>query len=83
MEKSTMKAILKENICQIVFIKKDGTERTMRATLNAKLIPQTEDDPKKTPKKKVANDEIIRCYDVEKSDWRCFRIDSVKSFKID
>ena len=88
MEIKEMKELLKSNICEVVFTKVDGTERTMRATLKPDVITfmedtlamkKEDDTPKRTRK---ANDNVISCYDIEKSDWRSFRIDSVKSFTV-
>ncbi len=86
MEKSEMKELLKSNICEVVFTKVDGTERTMRATLKPDVITFMEDNlavekeddtPKRTRK---ANDNVVSCYDIEKAGWRSFKVDSVKSF---
>lgn len=88
MEIKEMKELLKSNVCEVVFTKVDGTERTMRATLKPDIITFMEDTlavkkedntPKHTRK---ANDNVISCYDIEKAGWRSFKVDSVKSFKI-
>ena len=64
----------------VVFEKKDGTLREMRCTL--KDVPQYERKTEsETPRKK--NDEVISVYDLDKSDWRSFRIDSVKNVRFD
>jgi hypothetical protein len=86
MEIKEMKELLKSNICEVVFTKVHGPERTMRATLKPDVITfmedtlavkKEDDTPKRTRK---ANDNVISCYDIEKSGWRSFWIDSVKSF---
>ena len=88
MEKSEMKELLKSNICEVVFTKVDGTERTMRATLKPDVITfmedtlavkKEDDTPKRTRK---ANDNVVSCYDIEKAGWRSFKVDSVKSFTV-
>ena len=64
----------------VVFEKKDGTLREMRCTL--KDVPQYERKTEsETPRKK--NDEVMSVYDMDKSEWRSFRIDSVKEIKFD
>lgn len=64
----------------ITFEKKDGTVREMRCTL--KDVPEYERKTEnETPRKK--NDEVISVYDLDKSDWRSFRIDSVKNVRFD
>ena len=62
----------------VVFEKKDGTLREMRCTL--KDVPQYERKTEsETTRKK--NDEVMSVYDMDKSEWRSFRIDSVKSYE--
>lgn len=58
----------------VKFIKKDGTERTMRCTLNLDKVPE-ELLPKGT--KTVTNDLTKRVFDLDKNAWRSFRYDSV------
>lgn len=65
-------ALLEERSIEIVFTKKDGTERTMKCTLMEEYLPETvgSDKPK--------NDEVLAVYDLEKEGWRSFRWDSIK-----
>ena len=64
----------------VVFEKKDGTLREMRCTL--KDVPQYERKTEsETTRKK--NDEVLSVYDMDKSEWRSFRIDSIKEIKFD
>ena len=64
----------------VVFEKKDGTLREMRCTI--KDVPQYERKTEsETPRKK--NDEVMSVYDMDKSEWRSFRIDSIKEIKFD
>lgn len=70
-----LKTLLKEREVVISFTKKDGTEREMRCTLLESVIPMDK-MPKNT--KKVKSDESLAVFDVEKSDWRSFRWDSVQ-----
>ena len=58
----------------VKFIKKDGSERTMRCTLNLDKVPE-ELLPKGT--KTVTNDITKRVFDLDKNAWRSFRYDSV------
>jgi hypothetical protein len=67
-----VKSMLKTQNLTITFIKKDGTERVMRCTLDpAKLpkVPVTENTETKTRK---VNDEIISAFDIEAQGWRSF-----------
>jgi hypothetical protein len=65
-------ALLKERSIEIVFTKKDGTERTMKCTLMEDYLPET------VGSEKAKNDEVLAVYDLEKEGWRSFRWDSIK-----
>ena len=74
---------LKNNICVVVFEKKDGTERSMKCTLQESIIPEaTREEPLSQKKIRSLNEEVIPVWDTEKKGWRSFRIDSVKSFSV-
>jgi hypothetical protein len=76
-------ALLKDNVVVVKFTKKDGTERTMKATLREDIIPQaTKEDPLSQKKIRAINEEVIPCWDAEKEGWRSFRVDSVVSFEV-
>jgi len=64
--------LLEQFAVEVIFIKKDGTERMMKCTLMEKHLPETvgSDRPK--------NDETLAVYDLEKEGWRSFRWDSIK-----
>lgn len=66
---------------RIVFTKKDGTERTMRATLVESRIP-LDKQPKSTGVEEEANSKTVgsavRVFDTEVQEWRSFRWDSIK-----
>jgi len=54
--------------------------REMRCTL--KDVPEYERKTEsETPRKK--NDEVMSVFDMDKSEWRSFRIDSIKEIKFD
>jgi hypothetical protein len=63
----------KEDIVEIEFIKKDGTIRRMKCTLNFKRIP-IDKRPKNTTLqailKLITKNKILRVFDVDKNDWR-------------
>ena len=62
---------------RIMFTKKDGTERTMRATLVESRIP-VEKQPKSETQVSQTAGSAIRVFDSEAQEWRSFRWDSVK-----
>jgi hypothetical protein len=91
--KSWLKNILYTNIVEILFTKTDGTERLMNCTLRGdmiKLKPVVLDFEemsenktttatikiRKTPKQ---SENTLRVYDLDKSEWRSFRIRSLKN----
>ena len=66
---------------RIVFTKKDGTERTMLCTLSETKIPQDKQPKTETTSTKTIGS-ALRVFDLEKSEWRSFRWDSVTSLGI-
>lgn len=76
-DKETIKNTLRSGIHQVVFTKKDGTERVMMCTLSEDVIPQ-EHKPKEGSSHKP-NDSVLAVFDVEKQGWRSFTIADVKS----
>jgi len=70
---------LREGVCEVIFTKKDGTDRRMLCTLDMSGIP-AEDVPKSDGNVTAVNTESVRVYDLEVEGWRSFRIDSVKEF---
>lgn len=80
-EKNWLRELLREQNVEIEFLKRDGTLRKMICTLKTETIPE-EKTPKGTGKAK--NDDSLAVFDVEKSEWRSFRWDSLQSvnFKV-
>lgn len=68
------------NTIEVVFTKKDGTERTMRCTTNLNDVPS-----EKHPNGGYVDrsDVAKRVFDVDLQDWRSFRWDSLKEVRID
>lgn len=77
--KETLRNMLKDQILSVTFLKKDGTERTMKCTLKADLLPLQEDLENAVQKKKPS-DESIAVWDLDKEAWRSFRFDSIICF---
>lgn len=75
--KETLKQKLQNGLGTVVFTKADGSERTMKCTLKADLLPVVE--IKQGAKSKVENPEILSVWDLENAGWRSFRIDSIIS----
>lgn len=80
--RSWLKDVLQTGTAEVIFTKKDGTERVMQCTLRPELLPVQEISETKQPKKK--NDTVLSVFDIEANGWRSFTIRTVKrvTFKI-
>lgn len=65
---------------KIVFTKTDGTERTMYCTLKEDVVIPYE---KKTDRVRAQNTDVLRVWDLEKNEWRGFRLDSIREVAFD
>jgi hypothetical protein len=80
--KEDIKKLLHEHTLNVIFTKKDGTERAMHCTLLPEHLPaidKQEGDEVKPLKKQ--SEESIAVWDIDKKAWRSFRIDSIVSYK--
>lgn len=74
-----LKSVLHDGPVQVVFIKNDGSERTMQCTLQEGVaLPHD----KKTDRVKEANADVVAVWDLEKKAWRSFKLSSIKSVTI-
>lgn len=77
-----LKEHLTGGVVSVMFTKKDGTERVMRCTTSAGLVPVVTESAEPKREKKV-NEDVMNVYDVDAKGWRSFRWDSVKNVVID
>lgn len=78
-----LKGVLSAGEVTVIFLKKDGSERTMKCTTSDSLVPQEPIVENAVPKKeKKQNDDVCPVYDIEAQGWRSFRWDSVKEVKL-
>ena len=77
--RSEMVDMLRNGVCQVKFIKVNGEERLMQATLKEDLIP-ADKKPKDDTNGVDATLQVIRCLDTEKSEWRSFKVENVLKF---
>ncbi len=83
-DKYGLKEDLKNGVVTVVFEKRDGTERTMRATLSDMFVPQVEPvtlseyDGQVPKNARQLNDDVQQVWDIDAGGWRSFRYDSVK-----
>ncbi len=75
--KERMTDILRQGECEVVFVKKDGSERQMVCTLHPDYLPQVDESAGGSTR--PPNDEVVTVWDVEAEGWRSFRIDSIIS----
>lgn len=80
MNTKNIKETLQTGTHSVVFTKKDGTLRTMKCTLDESCGCEK---PKETTEPKVVkavNNDVVNVWDTAANGWRCFRLDSVKTF---
>jgi hypothetical protein len=81
MTRDEIKDILSKNVATVSFTKSDGSIRNMLCTLREDVLPQ--DTEQMDKKQRKQNLDVLPVWDVEKSAWRSFRIDTVEFIKID
>lgn len=74
--KEWLQGLLKEGPVIVTFTKKSGEERVMKCTLEENVVPLYE---KKTDKVKAKSEEILSVWDLDKNEWRSFKLDSIKT----
>jgi len=77
MERSDVLALLKSEIVDIEFVKKDGTIRLMTCTLREESLPKQVDIEELINTRK-GNPDVLAVFDVINQGWRSFRWDSLK-----
>lgn len=78
---SYLNELLHKAIVNVIFVKKDGTERKMKCTLHSKYLPQ-QTDIEEQVQKKTPNPDVLAVWDLEAEGWRSFRYDSVIGFSV-
>lgn len=76
---TTLREMLNKGVLSVTFLKKDGTERTMKCTLKPDLLPP-QTDLEEAAEKKAPRTESIAVWDLDKEAWRSFRFDSIICF---
>lgn len=77
MERSDVLALLKSEIVDIEFVKKDGTIRLMTCTLREESLPKQVDIEELINTRK-GNPDVLAVFDVINQGWRSFRWSSLK-----
>jgi hypothetical protein len=79
--KDALKDALHKGVVHVGFTKTNGEKREMRCTLRSDVIPPSAVVEGKTPKKE--NPDVMAVWDLDKSAWRSFRLDSIDSLGFD
>jgi len=74
---------LHNEIIEVMFTKKDGTERKMLCTLQSDIIDQTYEAYDDTKPPIAINPEVMRVFDTEAESWRSFLLANIKYIKTD
>ena len=64
---------------KVVFVKKDGTKRTLTGTTDLRQIPKI-DHPRTT--NKADSPGVQRIYDTDIGEWRSIILDKIKSWEV-
>lgn len=88
MNRNEIMSILEESICLVEFTKVNGEQRIMKCTLMSDKLPMKPIHPAETrhpellnTEEKKENTKVISVFDMEKNDWRSFRVDLFKSIE--
>lgn len=73
--------MLQEHVCEVVFKKKNGDERTMICTTMPEFLPIIPEGEELG--ETVLRDGLYTVWDLEADAWRSFREDSIISFDHD
>ena len=66
---------LQKKAMRITFTKVNGEERVMDCTLQEHMLPETSESNRKQ------NEEVLPVFDINKGEWRSFRLDSVTNIE--
>jgi len=80
MTRNEMIEHLQAQVCRVVFKKINGEERDMSCTLMENVLPKATKDPLSQNKVRAVNEAVIVAWDVNKDDFRSFRVENVVSF---
>ena len=76
MNRETLIKNLQKKAMRITFTKVNGEERVMDCTLQEHMIPETSESNRKQ------NEEVLPVFDINKGEWRSFRLDSVTNIEL-
>jgi len=85
MTRNEILEILHKGPCNVSFNKVSGERRDMYCTLDHALIPAAKDvgtnEAFNSKKIREINENVVVAYDLNKNDWRSFRVENLISIK--
>lgn len=78
--KQALKDVFSKNIVNVTFKKVDGTERTMKCTLDPTFLPAP--TTKESTKKKAENENVLPVWNLDEQAFRSFRVDSLIRYEV-
>ena len=87
-QRDYLKIMLAEDILLVTFTKKNGDSREMYCTLQDEFVPDHKkyfsenESSKRAAPSDAESPQVVAVYDMEKADWRSFRMDSITTFEI-
>ena len=76
MKRTALIKNLQKRAMRITFTKVNGEERIMDCSLQEHIVPETSESNRKQ------NKEILPVFDINKGEWRSFRLDSVTNIEV-
>jgi predicted DNA-binding protein (MmcQ/YjbR family) len=76
MKRTTLIKNLQKRAMRITFTKVNGEERVIDCSLQEHIVPETSESNRKQ------NKEILPVFDINKGEWRSFRLDSVTNIEV-
>ena len=75
--KDFVKGVLEKVVATVEFTKVNGEKRLMKCTLQENFLPKVVKE--ETKKVRTENASVLSVWDVDQSEWRSFRVDSIIS----
>lgn len=80
LNKQSVMDALSKHTCDILYKKKDGTERVVKATLQESIVPKINGTGIQSDTKGRGSSTCVTVFDVEKSEWRTLIIGNILNF---
>ena len=81
-KRNYIKDMLVSDILKVTFTKVNGDTREMYCTLQDEFVPEHKKYFSEGAKPREKNMEVLSVFDMEKGDWRSFRIETITGLEI-